>query len=175
MAVLEGAAAVAAIVGAVAAVAGTGAAVYATKEQNKAQEKAAKLQQAGARLEQMHRARRLVAERRMLQAEITQNTYAQDARASSSMSGANSSLQTQTAANIGSMQTQLATDVSTNNALLAGARNSARWNTWAGVFDAAGSVAGSAGFQSFLQKQMPYATSTPATPQERAAHWAKQY
>lgn len=121
----------------VAAVAGTGATVVAQKKQNEAQEKAAKLQQAGARIENMHRARRAIAERRMMQAELEQSVASQGARTSSSLQGATGSLSTQTAANIGFNNTTLATDIGVNNALVSGAREAARWNTFAGVADAA--------------------------------------
>lgn len=160
----------AAVIAAIAAVVGTGATMMATKASNEAQEQASKIQQRQAALENSRRARRAVAERRMMQAELIQNSATQDARTSSSMSGATGSLSTQTAANIGAANTWLAGDVGMNKALISGARTAARWNTVAGVASAAGSIAGTSQFGNWLGSMQGTATSTPATFGQQLAH-----
>ena len=137
----SGGVAIAGYIAAGAAVVGTYANYKSTQESNQAQEKAAKIQTRQASLENARRARRAVAERRMLQAEFIQNTASMDARSSSSMSGAVGSLSTQTAANIGAASTNLAGDIGINRALISGARSAAQWNTIAGAADAFGSIA----------------------------------
>jgi hypothetical protein len=163
--VLETALAIAAIV---TAVAGTAASMQAQAKTNEAQEKARKMQNAGARIEAMHRARRAVAERRMMQAELQQMGETQGARSSSAITGAAGSLSTQTAANIGFMNTQVATDWGINTALTRGARSAARWDTVSGAFNVANSVVTSPQFGNWASKNFQgTATGRLATPQEQ--------
>lgn len=143
---------IAALIAAVAAVVGVGAQMKATSEQNEAQRDAAKIQQRQAALENARRARRAVAEQRLLRAELIQNAATMDARTSSSTAGATGSLATQTAANIGAASTQLAGDVGINTALIRGARESAKWNTIAGGANLVSSIASTPQFGQGMQK-----------------------
>ncbi len=163
-----------AIASAITALVGAGATMKAQQAQNEAQEKAAKIQQRQAALENERRARRAIAERRMVQAELIQNTATMDARGSSAMSGAVGSLSTQTAANIGAARTNLAGDVGINRALISGARTAARWNTVAGVADAATSIMDTPQFGSWAQSNFGGTTTSRfATPEEQMLHNAR--
>lgn len=165
--VLETGLAIAAIV---TAVAGTFATYKGQQAQNEAQEKARKFDNRKAQIENARRARRAVAERRMMQAELIQNTETMGARNSSSTLGQVGSLQTQTAANIGAANTQLAGDWGINHALTMGARTAAKWDTVAGGFNAASTVFSTPGFGDSMRVKGT-ATATPATGQEQLNHF----
>lgn len=154
------------------AVASLGLTAKATYEQNEAQKDAARMQQASARIENMHKARRAVAARRLQQAEMIQATETMGARTSSAMTGAVGSLSSQTASEIGRANTKLASDIGVNNILIRGAERSAKFNTWAGVFNAAGSVLASPRVSNEL---FPTGTAvgTPATLQEQQQSFAR--
>lgn len=126
--------------------------MMAQSEQNQAQKDAAKIQQRQAALENARRARRAVAERRLLQAEIVQNSASQNVRGSSSVAGATGSLSTQTAANIGGATTYMAGDMGINRRLVAGASRAARWDTIAGFANATSAIASTPQFGQGLQK-----------------------
>lgn len=154
----------------VAATAAVGSAVMqtqATKATNRAQERAARIQQRQAELETRRRSRRAIAGQRIARAEMIQATETMGARGSSSLAGATGSLITQTASNIGAAQSSLAADIGINRSLMRGARQAAKYNTYAGAFDVVGSIAGSAGFQNYAQTQFGGTTTSrlPGTKQ----------
>lgn len=161
---------VSAAIAAGAAVVGSLATAKAQSEQNKAQEKAAKIQERQAALETQRRARRAVAERRILQGEMQQAAFAQNQGGNSSLSGAVGSLQTQTAANIGAARTNLAGEIGMNRALIAGARSAARWDTVAGVASAVGSIASTPQFGQWTGAMKGTSTATPATAEQQRLH-----
>jgi len=138
----------------VTAIAGVFAGYKGVQAQNQAQERAAKIQNRQASLENQRRARRAVAQRRIMQADMIQSTETMGARSSSALQGAVGSLQTQTAANIGAANTQLAGDIGMNRALIHGARNAAQWDTIGGVFNVASQGFGMASDRQFQQKQL---------------------
>jgi ABC-type sugar transport system ATPase subunit len=161
---------VSAAVAATAAVVSSVATMQAQKAQNQAQEKAAKIQQRQAALETQRRARRAVAERRILQAEMQQSAFAQNQGGNSALSGAVGSLQTQTAANIGAARTNLAGEIGMNRALISGARSAARWNTVAGVASAVSSVASTPQFGQWTGAMKGTSTATQATAEQQRLH-----
>lgn len=148
-----------AVTGAIAAVGSALASGISAHQQASAQKKAARAQRRSAEMENARRARRAIAERRMREAELLQAGASEGIRSSSAIQGAVGSLRTQTAANIGHANTQLAGDMIANRALVRGARRAATFDSIASGMNAIGQV----GF-AFAGRPDPNQTLTKPVP-----------
>jgi len=126
----------------VAAVGSTITTVAATQAQAKAQKKAARFNRRNAALNQARAARQTIEESRRQRAALIQAGVGLGTRGNSAISGAVGSLATQTAANIGASNTNLAAGLGINRALIQGERQASRLNNIGQGFDLLGSVAG---------------------------------
>ena len=132
---------IAAVVAAVAAVGSAVSSRQSAKKTFEAEEKARDIEIRGAEIDRARRARRAIAAARIQQAEIIAATQTQNQGGNSAVIGAVGSLSTQTAANIGAGNTQLATSIASSGRRLLGANQARRLNDVAGGFQAIGSIA----------------------------------
>lgn len=147
---MSGVPAVLAAVTAVATIGGTVASVVATEKRNKAESRARKIEQAAASLENQRRIRRAIAARRVREAEIQSLGVAQGVQDSSSLSGARSSLVTQTGANIGANQAQFGAAQGRADVLASGYRRGAKFDSFANILGSVGQA--SQGFGNFVER-----------------------